>query len=307
MSPDTIYIVGAGAIGKVLAVCLKREGKEVVLVRGSVNEGERTLERIEVELPDHSIVAAEVETTTLNHLTRLKGLVLFTNKSFGNEHLAKAMYEKSGHSPIVILQNGLGVEQPFIDEDFPSIYRCVLFATSQPLSANRYKFRPVTQSPIGLVKSRAEELEAIVQRIANRYFPFREELTSEPLVWTKTIVNCVFNSICPLLEIDNGVFYRNEKALMLAKRVIAECVGVAKARGIFLQEDEVIDTLLRISKSSDGQLISTYQDIKNKRPTEINTLNGAIVNVAKKLALETSITEVALLGELIQLKSELNQ
>jgi 2-dehydropantoate 2-reductase len=49
------------------------------------------------------------------------------------------------------------------------------------------------------------------------------------------------------------------------------------------------------------------QDIKNKRETEIETLNFAIVNVAKKLNKEHMVTETKLLGELIKLKSELAQ
>lgn len=307
MQSETVYIIGAGAIGKVLAVFLTLGGKEVVLLRGSVNDGRRSYEKIEVELPDQSTVEAEVQIATLSHFKRLDGLVLFTNKSYGNAHLAKAVYEKAGHSPIVILQNGLHVEQPFIDEGFHSIYRCVLFATSQSLSANRFRFKPVSPSPIGLVKGGAESLKAIVQTIDNAYFPFRDEPNIEPVVWTKTIVNCVFNSICPLLEIDNGIFHRNERALLLAKHVIAECVDVAKATGVFLREEEVVNTLLQISKSSDGQLISTYQDIKNKRRTEIETLNFAIVDAARKLSLSNAVKETGLLGNLIRVKSELNR
>ncbi|HCZ36261.1 MAG TPA: ketopantoate reductase, partial [Cytophagales bacterium] len=36
---NNIYIIGAGAIGKALAVFLNRAGKNVTLVRGSVNDG----------------------------------------------------------------------------------------------------------------------------------------------------------------------------------------------------------------------------------------------------------------------------
>jgi 2-dehydropantoate 2-reductase len=109
------------------------------------------------------------------------------------------------------------------------------------------------------------------------------------------------------LEIDNGIFHRDEKTLAIAKRVIEECVAIAKETGIFLNTDEVVESLLLISKFSDGQLISTFQDIKNKRETEIETLNFAIVNVAKKLNKEHMVAETKLLGELIKLKSELAQ
>lgn len=307
MLKDTIYIVGAGAIGKVLAVFLKLEGKDVVLIRGSVPDGKKSIESVEVELSDGTVAQAELETVTFNHFSRLNGVMLFTNKSYGNTQLAKLVYPKIGLSPIVILQNGLHVEQPFVTEGFPSIYRCVLFATSHPVSENRFRFKPVAPSPIGMVRGSADSVKEIVQTVGNRYFPFKEEPEIDQVVWTKTIVNCVFNSICPLLETDNGIFHRNEMALSLAKRLIVECLVVANAMGILLREEEVVDMLLRISKSSEGQLISTYQDLKLKRRTEIETLNIAIVDVARKLLLPDAVKETGLLGDLILLKSELSR
>ncbi|RFZ84203.1 hypothetical protein DYU05_00805 [Mucilaginibacter terrenus] len=38
---------------------------------------------------------------------------------------------------------------------------------------------------------------------------------------------CVFNSVCPLLEVDNGAFYREPAAMKLAERIIEECAIMA--------------------------------------------------------------------------------
>ena len=42
--------------------------------------------------------------------------------------------------------------------------------------------------------------------VNHRWFPFRTEEQIERKVWKKAILNAVFNSICPLLGIDNGIF-----------------------------------------------------------------------------------------------------
>lgn len=42
----------------------------------------------------------------------------------------------------------------------------------------------------------------------------------------------------------------------------------------------MLQNVLAISKMSDGQKISTYQDILNKRETEIETLNLAVAKAA---------------------------
>jgi 2-dehydropantoate 2-reductase len=131
------------------------------------------------------------------------------------------------------------------------------------------------------------------------------ETDIQPIIWKKAITNCVFNSICPLLEIDNGVFHRNEQVLAIAKRVVEECVQIAQTKGIPLSVDQVVESVLLISRSSDGQLISTLVDINNKRETEIETLNFAILDAARTLNKESVVRETKLLGELIRLKSDL--
>ena len=126
-----IFIIGAGAIGKTLAVALKLSDKNVVLVRGSVDDGSRSVEKIEVVTNDGAKLEAEIEVGTFSRLSALDGIIVLTNKSFGNDNLARTLEAKAKNSPLVILQNGLGVERPFIDRDFPEVYRCV-FVCHQP-------------------------------------------------------------------------------------------------------------------------------------------------------------------------------
>jgi 2-dehydropantoate 2-reductase len=301
-----IYIIGAGAVGKALAVFLSRAGKNVTLVRGSVDGEARRVENIRVVLNDETETGAEIEIGTLSDYPRLDGLVVLTNKSFGNAQLSRALKGKTNDSPLVVLQNGLGVERPFIELDFPEVYRCVLFVTSQILPDGKIRFKPVSVSPVGTIKGNPANLARVVGELDNSAFPFKAESDIQTVIWKKAIINSVFNSICPLLEVDNGVFHRDPRVLAIAVRVVEECVAVAAEKGIDLDTAEVIDRLLLISKSSDGQLISTLQDINNKRPTEIETLNFAIAGIAEQSGREHLVTETKLLGELTRLKSNLS-
>lgn len=300
-----IYIIGAGAIGKALAVFLKLKGRNVILIRGSVDQGITTYEKIKVELPDQLILEASIEVTSFSQLPLLNGIVVLTTKSFGNEDLAKTLYPKMGVSPLVIMQNGLEVEQPFLRHSFQTIYRCVLFTTSQSISANIVRYKPVAVSQIGVIKGTDVQLEEIVTQLENDYFKFAPSQNIQLIIWKKAIANSVFNSLCPLLEIDNGLFHRNDKAKEIATRIIKECVSIANEVGVVLNVSDVLNSLLMISKNSDGQLISTLQDLKMKRRTEIETLNFSIVNIARQMNKESWVTETKLLGELTKLKSDL--
>jgi 2-dehydropantoate 2-reductase len=300
---DTIFIIGRGAIGKALAVFLKLNKKNVILLRGTVDDGSQSIENIAVTTNDGTVLNAPVEVCTLSTINELHGVVVLTNKSFGNKDLASSLKKKISASPIVLLQNGLGVEQPFIDNNFPAIYRCVLFVTSQNLNETSVRFKPVSACPIGVVKGNDADLKQITATLTTQHCQFRAETNIGAIVWRKAIINCAFNSICPLLDIDNGIFHRDAEALAIARRIVYECLAVAKRKGISLNADDVIENLLLISRSSDGQLISTLQDIRKGLPTEIDTLNFEVARIAKEFGMEEKIQETKLLGELVKLKS----
>ncbi|MCF0074116.1 2-dehydropantoate 2-reductase [Dyadobacter sp. CY261] len=303
-SDDHIYIIGSGAIGKALAVFLRLSGRKATIIRGSVNDGSRKMENIGVEMPDGQVLEAEVAVTTFSSFPTINGIIVLATKSFGNGQLAIELKSKAGHSPIVLLQNGLGIEKPFLELGFQEIYRCVLFVTSQVTGDATVRFKPVASCPVGIEMGHSDRLQDIVRQLDTPYFSFRTKANIQQIVWEKAIVNCVFNSVCPLLDTDNGIFYRNDAALEIARRVIGECLLIAHQNGIFLTGNELEESLLQISRASDGQLISTLQDIRAGRQTEIDTLNFEIAAMAAKLGLSHSVRETRLLGELTRLKAE---
>jgi 2-dehydropantoate 2-reductase len=304
-SPENdIFIIGNGVIAKALAVALTLNGKNVIIIRGSVDEPGISRERIQVEVGGETL-EADVTISALSNYEKLEGIILLTNKSFGNPQLANKLRLKAGNAPIVFLQNGLHIENAFIDLGFDNLYRCVLFTTSESIGKNKVRFKPVAVSPIGAINGSQEILAQVVEQIDTAIFSFRAEPDIQPIIWKKVISNCVFNSICPLLETDNGIFQRNDAVTEIGKKVIRECLTVASQFGIHLTEEEVLQNVLMISKFSNGQRISTYQDILNKRQTEIGSLNFAIAEAAGRFE-NTSVPVTTLLGELTKMKSELS-
>ena len=95
--------------------------------------------------------------------------------------------------------------------------------------------------------------------------------------------------------------------LELGIGIIQEGIAIAMLKGIRLNENDVIEQLLQISKASDGQLISTLQDMIANRPTEIETLNLAIARMGCDLGKENLVQANALLGKLIWWKSQLHR
>jgi len=300
-----IYIVGNGVIGKALAVALILNERKVTILRGSIDNQPAIIENIQVEI-ENKIIEAEVVVSSLSNFESLDGIILLTNKSFGNSVLADKLKNKTGKSPIVFLQNGLHIENSFLNKGFDELYRCVLLATSESLENNKVRFKLVAPSPIGIIKGSSDILQQIVDVLNTSLFSFRNEKDIQTIIWKKVISNCVFNSICPLLETDNGIFQRNEEVLQIAQMVIKECLSVSKEYDINLTMEVVLENILAISKMSDGQKISTYQDILNKRETEIETMNLAIAESAI-LKGNIAVPVTAMLGQLVKIKSELSR
>jgi 2-dehydropantoate 2-reductase len=301
-SEDTIYILGSGAIGFPLAAYLAQAGRAVIAVRTSRDDVPRGTITVAVHNEAHP-VRTSVETVSLSRLSRLDGTIVIASKSYANSMLARELAKRSATGPIVIMQNGIGVERPFLEAQFPLVYRCILYVTSQTLSEYEFSFRPVTSSPIGSISGEPSILAKCVEDLTTDGLPFRAEANIQREIWKKAIINAVFNSICPLLDIDNGAFARDAAIAGLAGEVVGECVALADRLGLGLGERELMEQILLISRRSDGQLISTLQDIRAGRPTEIASLNLEMARVAADMRPPLALPRVELLGKMILAKS----
>ncbi|MEQ9425866.1 MAG: 2-dehydropantoate 2-reductase [Cyclobacteriaceae bacterium] len=297
------YIIGAGAIGKALAVALNVSGQQVELIRGSVLN-KPTVKSSLKAIHHGEALEAEVPISTLDKYESLDGIVVITIKSFGNGILAERLRHKVGDTPVVLLQNGLGIEKPYLENHIKNLFRCILFVSSQ-IESDAVSYRPVRPSAIGQIAGTAD-LQSVVSQLNCQYFPFTEDQNIQEIIWKKAMANSVFNSICPLIEANNNIFSENEAAMKMAVSVVDECIGVAAKNGINLNIDEMKELILMMSSNSGGQYISTYQDIENGRQTEIDTLNLEIVRIAESIGMGEEVKITRLLGQLTKLKSELS-
>lgn len=299
---ETIYVLGAGAIGLPLAAFLARAGKRVLAVRTSVHDVPLGQMPVHVDCGDHT-VASTIDTISLARLPHLDGMIVVAAKLYANEAIAQALRAKGASGPVVIMQNGIGVEQPLLDALASETYRCVIYATSEATSNRAFAFRPVTASPVGCIRGTEAGLARCIRALSTDEFPLRTEGDIRREVWKKAIINTVFNSLCPLLGTDNGVFVRDDAVTGLARQLVSDCLAVTGRLGMDLDATEVMSQIAAISRRSDGQLISTLQDIRHGRQTEMQYLNLEIARVASTMQPPLPIPRIELLGTLVVAKS----
>ncbi len=300
-----VYILGSGAVGLALAASLIEAGRNVTLVRTSHAEIPKKWVDITVNEMEKPSATYAVETVSLDQLSRLTGIIAVTAKAFANGAIADQLKTKAANDvPIVLMQNGLDIEQPFIENGFAEVYRCVLYVTSQKKGAFAAQFRSVKSSPIGVMAGSGAQLQSIVDRLHTSAFHFHTADHILLAVWQKVIFNAVFNTICPMLDTDNGIFVRDAEVAGLAAEVITECCQVAAAFGLQIDPHQISSQLQVLSKGSYGQNCSTLEDIKNGRETEIGVLNHAIVLAAKSHAPEVDVSTTKLMGDLTLFKAK---
>lgn len=299
-----VYILGAGAVGLLLASRLIHKKVDTTLVRTSRNGIKVSQTNFKVTDAKGKMEEFSILTGSIDEIGGIEGIIVITAKAFGNQSIAKKLRQYGAKGPIVIMQNGLEVEKAYLDQEFDHIYRCVLYVTSQVIAPMEIRYKPVNPSPIGTINGDEKTLNLIVETLNSPKFQFKSSSEISRLAWQKAILNSVFNSICPLLNVDNGIFVRDAVVLGLAKEVINEILQVTNAIGIDLDEEEIIGQVLYISNASIGQLISTLQDIKAQRPTEIESLNLAINRIALDLDPPIDIPRTRILGQLILVRSQ---
>ena len=112
-------------------------------------------------------------------------------------------------------------------------------------------------------------------------------------IWRKLLVNCSENTLCAILKVNvTELMITTPESFEIGKQIIFEVSDVARAKGINIPRQEALEYVLQVTDSVPGHVPSMVFDIGNKKPTEIDVLNGAVVAEGKRLGIPTPFNEV---------------
>jgi 2-dehydropantoate 2-reductase len=117
-------------------------------------------------------------------------------------------------------------------------------------------------------------------------------------IWEKVAFNAALNSIAMVTELTVGGMDR-PAGRRIAGAVVAETVAVANAKGIALERTSVDAKVAFALANHRGHKASMLQDRLAGRPTEIDSINGAIVRAGEAAGVQTPVT--ATLADLVRL------
>ena len=124
-------------------------------------------------------------------------------------------------------------------------------------------------------------LEKVGKELGDSGFKVAISDDIQRVIWSKLFVNLSINVFTAITQTPIGYMLKNEYAWRFAKRLIYEAVDVAEEDGTYFDRREVLESVKKICEDVEFGYSSMYQDRVHKVKTEIDAINGAIVNQAK--------------------------
>ena len=100
-------------------------------------------------------------------------------------------------------------------------------------------------------------------------------------IWKKLIVNCCLNTMCAVTALPVGKLIDQPDSWPLLDAVAAEISAVAVAKGIPLDLKTAHAFLRQVAEEARAHYPSMLIDVRHRRRTEIDCLNGAVVRQAE--------------------------
>lgn len=275
MTPWTI--LGAGAIGSLIACQLQQAGIPVVL---STRSQPTTQHKITLEHQGHK---AQFQFAELGQDQPIEQLILTTKGYQSEAAIAPLATRIRPQTILVVLQNGLGTGD-WLQQRFPQA--TVLGATT---THGAYRLAPNHVVHAGIGETWIGPLRSADRPIARQVYaswqqqgvPIHWDENITKRLWLKLAINCAINPLTVIYDCRNGELLANADAMLTMKAIVNEFHQVYEQR---FQEPLPMDLLKEVQQVAEktaANISSMRQDILNHRPTEIGAINEFLVTQAE--------------------------
>jgi 2-dehydropantoate 2-reductase len=286
-----MLVVGAGATGAYYGALAHRGGAEVTLLARGPHAEAMQARGVEVTTPDESFTVTPRIVTSWDGLGRFD--VVFVTVKTGDLAgiLPAAVRCLAPGGALITAQNGVEAEavaRPFVPAE--SLVGAVMFIGASVAAPGRIR-RGVAPDSVSLgaptaaavprARTVASELAALGWNAR-----FVEDLAF--VRWRKLLWNNAWNALTTLTRLPCATAARRPPLRALAESMMREVVAVARAHGVTLPEEAVVQQLA--AGESVGEIqTSMLQDLLAGRPLEWDALVGVIVRLGAAHGVPTPV------------------
>ncbi|BFT31001.1 2-dehydropantoate 2-reductase [Alteromonas sp. D210916BOD_24] len=288
----TIHIVGGGAIGSLLAAGAQRHGVSHCRYPRDVNAAP-----VKATWIDGSEFNLSPPNKTPNILNKDDVLVLPLKVYQLHDALQAWQPFLKRRATVVLLHNGMGgyeIARNVLPEDYPLLlattsHGAIKYYDSVGISTVRYTGRGITKvgSPTNAITN-AKQLKEAVALLERVLPPVEYQQDIWQALWLKLAVNAVINPITALYDIQNKQIAQPQFD-ELREAICHEFTLVANVSGQNFCSAHIQQEVLKVAKATGENYSSMHQDVVHGRTTEIEAINGYIVQMAKKKGIHVPV------------------
>lgn len=280
-----IAVLGAGAMGSIYGGHLSLNNdvymidKKQELVDKINNDGLKLFEN------DNDVVYTPKALSDSKNLGEADLVILFVKSLYSRAALMENSHIIGDNTYVMTLQNGAGHED--IISEFVPMERIIIGTTEDNgaiLDTGYVRRGGKGKTNIGMLADDSNNmLEKVKENFDSCGFDTHIYSNIQQLIWDKLFTNVSLSALTGVLQVPMGYIASDEYAWNMAVTLIKEAMAVAKAMGLEFDEAEMIERVKNTSLGSPEGRTSIYTDLSKGRPTEVNTISGAVVNAGARL------------------------
>ena len=291
-STPSVAIVGAGAMGCLFAARLALHGAQVTLIDVD-SERLSVIARDGITLIDNQRTStARVGTAQASEAPPVDLVLLLTKGTHSAAAIASVAHLAQAKPLALTLQNGIGNAELLAESFGPER---VLLGTvhmpadlTGPASVMTHGFGFLE---LGGFTAAAHDLAPdVASLLRNAEFDAGVADDIKVTVWEKVAFNAALNAPSMVCQVPNAGL-DNEPGRRVARKVVEEAVEVALAVGVAIDCERIWGTVVAALREHAHHKASMLQDREKRRPTEIETINGAISREGARKGISTPVCD----------------
>lgn len=278
------HVLGAGALGCLWAAYLRKTGHGVELLLKDRQRLSRYRQENAITLSrgDRQETFTAAASLTQSGDTAIDQLLITTKAHQTLPAMRDVAARLSDRCRLLLVQNGMGVAEQ-LAEAYPAHELYCAVTTDGAYCPQVFTVVHAGQgnTSVGGYRNRYDP-QQLIQELPTACLNIAACDDIERRQWQKLAVNCAVNGLTVIYQCRNGGLLENENARARLARLCAEIAGLGAVIGFEEWADNLYANTEAVIRLTAANYSSMYQDIHNRRITEIDYINGYLIEQAKQ-------------------------
>jgi 2-dehydropantoate 2-reductase len=290
-----ILVVGAGALGGLVGAHLSEAGEDVILLE--IDENRAALLNEEgLFITEEGKGERKVDIKVITSLGGIDpvDLVFVSVKTYQTEAAVNGVLPVIGdHTRVLSMQNGIGNTDVMAGILGPEkVLSGITYHSIQHTGPNKLRYR-VGIKPIQIAPYQGKpgpEVEKIGEVFRQAGLNTDVVRNIDHVIWQKLLHNAVVNPVSAVTGLNCNQLLDDPDLQAMMREICMEIIAVMEARGVpIVNPEDPYAPVINSQKALGQNRPSMWQDLNRGLKTEIDALNGAIVDEAERHGLKAPL------------------